>query len=128
MPSIDFKNFARNRADKMAGYVVWFREEPGGEKKLGRVVGYYYDMAQIVIECAWKPTYTVDPQAHHLTMTAGFRQGTWHYTCVAAILVDEEQKQKSSRYPHTCLVCGGNAFILFRTIECSNTACKHYRA
>jgi hypothetical protein len=127
VPSVDFQNFSKNRANQLAGHIVWFREEAGGDKKLGRVVGYYYTMAQLLLEVAFYPKYNVDPHMSHINLTAGFRPGTLWYTCVDVFLVDEEKKSPTGRYPHSCPSCGSNAFILFRTVECSNFSCKHHR-
>jgi hypothetical protein len=129
MPSTSLKVFAQDRAYKMAGYMVWFREMAHTERRLGRVVGYYYDMAQLVIECSFTPMYTIDPLSNHINITANFRPGLgWKYTLVDVFLVDEEVKAKDARYPHACPKCGSRALVLFRTVECSNGACKHYRA
>jgi hypothetical protein len=112
----------------MAGKIVWFRETAQGEKRLARVIGYYYNMAQMVLECSFSPQYTVDPRMSHITLTANFRKGPgWQYTCVDVFLVDEELRAKTAEHPHNCPRCGSPSFNLFRTVECTNFACKNHK-
>jgi len=127
VPSIDIKNWAKNRANQMAGHVVAFREVQGGQQRMGRVVGYYYDMAQIVLEVAFGPLADVDPHMKHLQLTANFRSGHWWYTCVDVFLVDEQVK-KTPTHPHSCPRCGSPSFNLFRTVECSKYDCANYKS
>lgn len=110
----------------MAGHDVWFREVQGGQRRIGRIVGYYYDMAQLVIECSFAPLYSVDPQMYHIQLTAGFRPGYLQYTCVDVFLVDETARGKDSKYPHFCPRCQAPAFVLFRTVECTALGCYNY--
>jgi hypothetical protein len=112
----DLKNFARTQGTQLAGNIVWFREVAGGVEKLGRVVGYRFGTLNVV-----------SPSSVYITMTANVRLGHWYYTAVDVYLVDGQQKVDKGR-PHSCPVCSSPAFILFRTVECSNTSCKHYRA
>ena len=127
MPTIEVKNFTKQKAHRLAGQLVWFREVNGGSEKLGRVVGYYYEMAQLVMEMTTRPMTSVDPLLHYYTLVANFRPGSVYYTLVDVFQIDGSRATKSARYPHECLSCGQDAFILFRTIECSNYSCKHYR-
>jgi hypothetical protein len=111
----------------MAGRVVWFREFTQGERRLGRMVGYYYVMAQVVLECSFSPQYPIDPRADHITLTANFRKGPgWQYACVDVFLVDEALSPRDSAHPHACPRCGSPAFVLFRTAECTNFSCQNY--
>lgn len=121
------KQYARSQAQNLAGRLVWFREVTGGTPKLGRVVGYSFEMAQVVMEVGFGPLSTLNPNANYITLTANFREGYWYYTNVDVNLIDPQQLGKNDRYPHECLVCGYAAFILFRTVECSNVSCKHFR-
>lgn len=129
MPSFYDQQFAKTRAYQLAGKSVWFSETQNGQKRVGRVVGYAYDMAQIVLECDFLLEYPVDPMMAHLLPVAQLRKDrNYQYACVDAYLVDAEMRGKSSRYPHGCPQCGAPAFVLFRTVECSNFACRHHVA
>lgn len=127
MVTYDLKNFARTQGTQLAGNIIWFREVAGGVEKLGRVVGYRFETAQVIMECGFGTLNVVSPSSVYITMTANVRLGHWYYTAVDVYLVDGQQKAPS-HHPHSCPVCGAQAFILFRTVECSNVSCKHYRA
>lgn len=129
MPSYYDQSFAKTRAFQLAGKNVWFVEVEGGTKKVGRVVGYAWDMAQIVLECDFPLDYPVDPMMSHLLPVAQLRKGAkYQYACVNVFQVDAELKTKTAEFPHNCPQCGAPAFVMFRTVECSNFACRHHKA
>lgn len=127
MPDLFQQNYVKQRAFDAAGRTVYFAEQEGGGKKMGKVVGYYPAMGQIVIECYSEPMYPVDPLSSYLkpvfqlTMYAK----CW-YVCVELGLI-EWKVAKDPRYPHACPRCGSAALVLFRTVECSNYSCAHKR-
>ena len=120
------KQYARSQAQNLAGRMVWFREVTGGTPKLGRVVGYYFEQAKVVMEVGFGPLATVSYTSNMVSLTANVREGYWYYTAIDVELIDPQQLGKNDRYPHECLVCGSAAFILFRTVECSSLTCRHF--
>lgn len=122
-------HFARNQARHFAGRVVWFQEVEGGTKKLGRVVGYYYDMAQLLMEVVGAPVqYAVEPTHHVFTLVVKKLDTSKRFCSIDVFLLDTNSPQKSNRYPHSCPRCQNPALIFFRTVECSNFGCPSYRA
>lgn len=124
----DFKNFASAQARHHAGRTLWFQEVEHGGKKLGRVVGFYYDMAQILVEVAGAPVqYEVDPTLPCFTIVVPRLDSSKSFASIDVFLLDTNSKQRSVRYPHDCPRCQNPALIFFRTVECSNFGCPNYR-
>ena len=122
-------NFAKNQANYFAGRIVWFQEVEGGGKKLGRVVGYYFDAAQILMEVTGAPVqFEVEPTHSVFTTVVKSLDLTKKFCSIDVFLLDANSPQKSRRYPHDCPRCKNPALIIFRTVECSNFGCRWYRA
>jgi len=126
--SFDKKNYAKNQALYFAGRVVWFQEVEGGAKKLGRVVGYYYDMAQILVEVAGTTPiqYEIDPSGHVFTIVVRALDMSSPFCSIDVFLLDTRSPSRSPRYPHDCPRCLNPALIIFRTVECTNFSCPNY--
>jgi len=120
------RNYAKNKAYELAGRMVWFREVDEGSKTMGRVVGYYYDMAQLLIECDVKPDLPVDPYLTPYHTVVSLSAGRHHYCLTPYHLVDVGKDPKNPRFPHDCPRCHRPALVFFRTVECSNISCIHY--
>ncbi len=129
MPDFYTMSFAKTRATDLAGKKVWFSEVEGGSKSQGVVVGYYYDMAKVVMECDTEVRWPVDPGLSYFTMLRPLRQhGFRQYCMVEPHLIDLKRKSKTSAHPHECPRCHWACMTIFRTVECTNISCLNYKA
>ena len=120
-------------------------QEPGDswnvERKV-RVVGYYLNMAEVVIEVEYEPKYPVDFSLSYLTGTfapnrdmitpkslPGFLSQPAYrkYLLVPVSEVTLDTSAKDSRFPCVCTRCKAPAFVTFQFVECSNRACYCFK-
>lgn len=120
--------FAARLATDSAGQKFRFKED--GSWCLGKIIGYYDIMAQVIMEVDFIPTYTIDPYSVVITRTSPLdKVATVWYTPVDPYDVFPAVPQNDPRYPHVCTRCGKPAFVfLCRLVECSNQRCACYKA
>jgi hypothetical protein len=129
MPDHYTMNFAKARAQDLFGKTVWFSEVEGGARSQGVVVGYYYTMAKIIVECDHEVRWPVDPELAYFTMLLPLRQHGFRQYCMAEPhLIDVSQRPRSSLRPHDCPRCRWPCLTIFRTVECTNLSCPNYKA
>ncbi len=129
MPDFFTMNFAKSRANDLMGKQVWFSETEGGPKVRGVVVGYYYDMAKVIMECDYEVRWPVDPGLSYFTMLRPLRQHGFRQYCMAEPhLIDVSRQSLSSRHPHECPRCHWPSLVIFRTVECTNIVCRNHKA
>jgi hypothetical protein len=128
MPDDYQRKYAKKFAFANAGKIVYFVELEGSEKREGRIVGYYEELAQVVIECAHEPKYPIDPLQTYLKPVAMLEMNrNRKYVCVPPYLIDTVAYARDARFPHDCPRCHSPAFILFRSVECSSVACENHK-
>ena len=129
MPDYFMMNFAKARATDLVGRTVWFAEVEGAFKSQGVVVGYYYDMAKVIMECDHEVRWPVDPNLSYFTMLRPLRQHGFRQYCMAEPhLIDISRPGRTSLRPHVCTRCGWACLTIFRTVECTNISCPSYKA
>lgn len=123
------KETCKKFALKHAGEIFKFRDGPFN-KILGRIVGYYFNFAYLVMETDEVTHSPIDPlhaalDHNGIPLTAG---SFYTYAKLSALEneVGVEDTDKSLIYPHTCNMCQSPALIMFRTVECSSKICKNY--
>jgi hypothetical protein len=113
-----------------AGEIFKFRDGLF-DKINGRIVGYYFSTAQLVMETDSEPKQPIDPINGALDSNGvALLKGSFYTFCFLSDLIvegdDDEDTDKLSVFPHTCNICKSPALVMFRTIECSSTVCKNY--
>ncbi len=129
MPDYFTQNWAKARAEELVGKKVWFTEVDGAVKTHGIVVGYYWNMAKVIIECDHEVRWPVDPALSYFTMLRPLRQhGFTQYAMVDPGSIDTNRPSRSSLRPHECPRCHWPCLMFFRTVECTNISCQNYKA
>lgn len=117
------KNFALAKAGAMVNFIEG--NVAGGEVRIGRVVGYYYGMSQLIVEVDFQPKYAISMPYTHVTEVAKVDRTKMH------TMVGWEEltggSVKDPKHPHACPRCQFPALRLFSTIECSNPSCPCYK-
>ena len=96
----------------------------------GRIVGFYYALGLLVMECDEQPLNPIDPiQAHLESNGARLVSGSFYCFISMNDLVkgtDDTAKIKNTRYPNTCPRCSKPAYVGItpNSLDCSNQNCK----
>lgn len=131
MTTIFEKETCKKYALRHAGEIFKFRDGPFN-KILGRVVGYYFNFAYLVMEVDEPPFNPIDPLQSVLEHNGiPLTKGSFYTFCKLSALEiegdDDEDTDKAITYPHKCTKCNSKALILFRFVECSNPVCQNYK-
>jgi hypothetical protein len=118
------KDFAEAKPGRMVEFIE------GGDVnrtvRVGRVVGYYWNLCQLIVSVKFSPKYPIDLTNRNITILAsGMVSG--HTYCMVGLDELHGAKVGDSRHPHKCTRCGSPALSLFRFVECSNPSCPCYR-
>ena len=136
--------WAQRFGTEHAGKMVVF-QEPGDTYQMerkGRVVGFYLNLAEVVIEVEFEPKYPIDYTLPYLTGTFAPDRGIMTPKSVSTFLsqpayrkyilvpvneVKLDTSAKDPRFPGVCTRCKAPAFVTFQFVECSNRACYCFK-
>lgn len=130
--SISTINISEQKKNKQyaldhAGEILDFIDN--GIVRSGKIVGYYYEFALLVMELDERPSNPIDPIMGSLSHNGiPLTKGSYYTFCEISDITKEKQENKEINYPHKCIKCGNPAFILFRTTECSFYECDNYKS
>lgn len=93
----------------------------------GRVVGYYYALALLVMECDTQPLNPIDPIQVFLESNGALLVKGSYYclTALSDIIKGDEDTAKNARYPNKCPRCSKPAYVGVtpNSVDCS-VRCK----
>ena len=122
--SID-KHTAKKFALDHAGETFQFYEENRSLPTMkGRIVGYYFSLALLVMECETSPQNAIDPLQSYLDSN-GIRLTAGSYYCLIAlsdiVKGTGDTEKVSLKYPNKCPRCGKPAYVgvVPNSVECS---------
>jgi hypothetical protein len=113
-------------AEAKKGQRVSFVEGSGLDIRVGRVVGYYYSMSQVIVEVDFRPKYSIDLPYSHVTVIADLDNNLFH-CMVGWEELRGGELPKDPKNPHKCPRCGSQCMQLYWQVECTNPACPCYK-
>lgn len=96
----------------------------------GRVVGFYYAMALLVIESLEQPLNPIDPIKPYLDSNYALLVKGSFYSLVSLcdiVTGTEDTGRVKAKNNDICIKCGKPAFILFNMVECTSSSCSNYK-
>jgi hypothetical protein len=131
MASNDEKEKVKNFAIAHPGKTYSFYD---GSKSLptmqGRVVGFYYAMALIVMESLEQPLNPIDPIKSYLSDNGALLVKGSYYCFVSLcdiVTGTEDTGKVRTKNNDSCPKCGKPAFILFNMAECGTSSCGNFK-